>query len=129
MAGGLKIAAHFENEGLHFTAWRTGDGSRVAGKQALHQRLHFERGKDGSVTQWPGLVILDGAAPHLCRTLPALEYSKQRPELWDKTAEDHAADSVTGFCKMRPWAPTKPDDKKGWRERLVESDDDDWMTA
>lgn len=117
-AGGVKIASHFEAEGIHFQAWHAGDGSRVAGKQALHQRLAFESGEGGSNPTWPGLVILDGAAPHLCRTLPALEYSKQRPEIWDKASEDHAADSVTGFCKMNPWSPVK--DRRGDAGRFLD---------
>ena len=94
-AGGVKIATHFEAEGIFFTAWRVGDGSRIAGKQALHQRLSFESGEDGSPLTWPGLVILDDAAPHLCRTLPALEYSKSQPEIWDKTSEDHCLTADT----------------------------------
>lgn len=117
-AGGEKIAAHFQREGIYFQAWNAADGSRVAGKQALHQRLHYEKDEDGNVTQWPGLIIIEGEAPHLVRTLPALEYSKQRPELWDKTSEDHAADSVTGFCKMRPWAPPALRGPLTWQEQM-----------
>lgn len=111
-AGGVKIATHFEREGIYFTAWSAAPGSRVAGKQALHQRLHFVMGEDGKPKEWPGLVIIAGEAPHLVRTFSALEYSKQNPEIWDKTSEDHAADSVTGFCKMNPWAPPVPQAKK-----------------
>ena len=107
-AGGAKVASHFQAEDLHFTAWRANAGSRLAGKQALHQRLAYETGEDGEPTSWPGLVILDGAAPHLARTLPALEYDPHDVELWDSDGEDHAPDALMGFCKMRPWSPLKP---------------------
>lgn len=117
-AGGVKVASHFQAEGLYFTAWRANAGSRLAGKQALHQRLAFEAAEDGSALTWPGLVIVGDAAPHLCRTLPALEYDPHDVELWDSDGEDHAPDALMGFAKMRPWAPPakmKPAD--GWRER------------
>ena len=117
-AGGVRIESHFEAEGIHFLAWHAGDGSRVAGKQALHQRMAGDE---------PGIVIIESECPHLLRTAAALEYSKQRPELWDKTSEDHAIDSLTGFCKMRPWAPRKPEAAKGWRERRA-APASDWMT-
>lgn len=114
-AGGAKVASHFVAEGLHFTAWRANAGSRLAGKQALHQRLSFETGEDGSPRNMPALVILDGAAPHLCRTLPGLEYDPHDVELWDSDGEDHAPDALMGFCKMNP-LPTviKTDDRPGW---------------
>lgn len=131
-AGGVKISSHFAAEGIHFTAWDASAGSRVAGKQALHQRLHYERDAAGAISLWPMLVIIEGTAPHLVRTLPALEYSKQRPELWDKTAEDHAADSVTGFCKMNPLPtfeePATNRVKGGYLDQL-DGDDDDWMVS
>lgn len=106
-AGGVKIASHFEAEGIFFKAWNAAPGSRVAGKQALHQRLYYETDEQGRAKDWPGFVVLEGAAPHLVRTFATLEYSTQNVELWDKTSEDHAADSVTGFCKMNPWKPLK----------------------
>jgi hypothetical protein len=94
-AGGVKVSSHFQAEGLHFTAWRANAGSRLAGKQALHQRLAYETGEDGTPTTWPGLVLLDGAAPHLARTLPALEYDRHDVELWDSDGEDHCLTADT----------------------------------
>ena len=88
-AGGVKVASHFQAEGLSFTAWRANAGSRLAGKQALHQRLAYEVDAAGKVTVWPKLVLLEGAAPHLERTLPALEYDPHDVELWDSDGEDH----------------------------------------
>ena len=117
-AGGAKVASHFQAEGLHFTAWRANAGSRLAGKMALHQRLAYEQAPDGTVTQWPGLVILQDAAPHLVRTLPALEYDRHNVELWDTDGEDHAPDALMGFAKMRPWSPVlKKKNADGWRDR------------
>lgn len=129
MAGGVKIATHFQNAGIYFTAWNAGPGSRIAGKQALHARMHYETDKQGQLTTPPAFLVLEGVAPHLVRTFASLEYSTVNVELWDKTSEDHAADSVTGFCKMRAWAPinTRKQDT-GWRERSVATRQKDWMT-
>jgi hypothetical protein len=114
-AGGVRIASHFQASGIHFTAWNAAPGSRVAGKQALHARMHYTLDSQGRLDLAPAFIVLDlpdqpgkSSAPHLVRTFAALEYSEVTVELWDKTSEDHAADSVTGFCKMKPWAPKAP---------------------
>lgn len=117
-AGGVKVASHFQAEGLSFTAWRANAGSRLAGKQALHQRLAYEVDAAGKVTVWPKLVLLEGAAPHLERTLPALEYDPHDVELWDSDGEDHAPDALMGFCKMNPLPAAVP-----------AAQDPDWMRA
>ena len=128
-AGGVKVASHFEAEQLHFTAWRANDGSRLAGKQALHQRLAYETDEDGTPTTWPGLVILGDAAPHLVRTLPALEYDPHDVELWDSDGEDHAPDALMGFCKMRPWAPRQPKEHDPLMEIRKRAGGGSWMSA
>ena len=128
-AGGVKVASHFEAEQLHFTAWRANDGSRLAGKQALHQRLAYEMDEDGTPTTWPGLVILGDAAPHLVRTLPALEYDPHDVELWDSDGEDHAPDALMGFCKMRPWAPRQAKEHDPLMEIRKRAGGGSWMSA
>jgi hypothetical protein len=128
-AGGVKVSSHFQAEGLHFTAWRANAGSRLAGKQALHQRLAYETGEDGTPTTWPGLVLLDGAAPHLARTLPALEYDRHDVELWDSDGEDHAPDSLMGFCKMQPWAPRRPKEHDPLTEIRKRAGGGSWMSV
>ena len=73
-------------------------GERVSGWQRVHSYLadgpaclyHREQG-------WatcPKLHVLDGAAPNLVRTLPALPYDPHRTEDVDTHAEDHAADAL-----------------------------------
>jgi len=103
-AGGVKVAAHFQAEGLHFQAWKAGDGSRLAGKAALHQRFALAD-EDG----YPMLVIIEEACPHGIRTLAALEYDRNKPEQVDTDGEDHWYDAISGWCKMNP-LPTR--DKK-----------------
>ena len=97
--GGQVLASHFEAEGIHFNAWTVGQGSRIAGKQALHQWLATR--PDGAA----GLVFIQEECPHALRTLPALEYSTTQPEQVDDSGEDHCFDALAGFAKMKPWAP------------------------
>lgn len=115
-AGGVPLDSHFRAEGIAFTAWTTGPGSRLAGKQALHQRLAPMA--DGL----PGLIVIEEECPHLARTLPALEYSKTRPEQVDDQGEDHAYDALAGACRMRPVVAAPPARQPdGWRERRAAS--------
>lgn len=123
-AGGIKISSHFEAEKLFFTAWRANAGSRLAGKQALHQRLSIQ--PDGL----PALMFIEPECPHAIRTLATLDYDERDPEQVDTDGEDHAYDSLSGFCKMQPWAPVstaKP--VTGWRERQSAAESYDWMTS
>lgn len=128
--GGLTLATHFAAEKIFFTAWTTGPNSRIAGKQALHQRLAYEVGADGNLVREPGIIFIEEECPHVLRTLPTLEYSKTQPEQVDDQGEDHAFDSIAGFCKMNPWAPpTKEKPNTGWRERVAAPRTSDWMTS
>jgi len=71
-----------------------GEGSRLAGKTQIHARL---ASKNGS----PGLVIFRNCR-NLIRTLPALCYSKIRPEDVDTDAEDHCYDALRyGLTRYR----------------------------
>lgn len=111
--GGKPISEHFAAQGIYWAHWNAAPGSRVAAKMALHQRLHYERGKD-----WPGLVFIAEECPHALRTIPALEYDRHRVEDVDTDGEDHAYDAIKGFCLMRPWSPVKlPEPKMPWERR------------
>lgn len=105
-AGGVKVASHFQAEGLHFQAWTASAGSRLAGKQALHQRLAYERDAVGRIKDWPMIVFIDSECHHGIRTLATLDYSTTQPEQVDTDGEDHWYDAVSGFCKMNP-LPTR----------------------
>jgi len=114
-AGGKKIVDHFTEKGLFWEAWTASSGSRVAGKMALHQRLDYERGDDGSILEYPGLIFIAEECPHAIRTIPALEYDEHQPEQVDTDGEDHAYDSISGFCKMKPWnPPPKKEAESDW---------------
>lgn len=116
--GGKKIEDHFRAHGVFWQYWTASAGSRLAGKMALHQRLAYERGEDGNIREWPGLIFIEEACPHAIRTIPALEYDEHQPEQVNTDGEDHAYDSISGFCKMKPWKPVKKTEKRdGWRER------------
>lgn len=106
MEGGATIASHFVGTGIHFQAWKVGDGSRVAGKTALHERMYFPM-EGGRITAWPHIVWITEECPHALRTLPLLERHKTNVESVDDTGEDHSFDSIAGFCKMQP-LPTRP---------------------
>lgn len=101
-AGGQKIATHFQAEKVNFTAWTASPGSRRAGKLAFIQRLAYPKKADGSPDGWPLLIFITEECPHALRTIPALERDDHDPELWDTDGEDHSADSIMGFCKMKP---------------------------
>jgi len=117
--GGAKISEKFSLHGVYFRHWDAGKGSRRAKKLALHSRLAFTRGKDGSVKDWPGLVIIGSECPELLRTVPALEYDKHDPEDVDSSGEDHAYDALAAFCLMRPYAPeTLTLDNPRWLESM-----------
>lgn len=117
-AGGVRLVSHFTAEGVSFgSAWTTGPGSRVAGKAALHERLAC-RDAHGRVNRMPMLVFITEECPHAIRTLPALEYAKHDPEQVDDTGEDHAFDSLAGWCKMNPLPAARPQPL-----------DPDWMRA
>ena len=73
-------------------------GERVTGWQRVHSYLsdapactyHREQGWE----RCPNLHVLEGAAPNLIRTLPALAYDQRKPEDVDTKSEDHAPDAL-----------------------------------
>jgi hypothetical protein len=123
--GGQTLASHFDAEGIHFTAWTVGPGSRIAGKQALHQWLAVPADGDG----FPGLVFIAEECPHALRTLPALEYSRTQPEQVDDTGEDHCFDALAGWAKMKPWAPRQAKEHNPLMEIRKRAGGGSWMSA
>lgn len=103
-------ASHFQAQGINFQAWTVGPGSRVAGKQALHQRLFYPKDEKGNPRAWPMMVFIAEECPHAIRTLPMLDRHPTNPESVDDSGEDHAFDSLAGFCKMLPLPTRKPSD-------------------
>lgn len=94
----LPVAQVYANEGCHLIPARKGE--RIIGWQRVHTYLgdgpacphHRAQG-------WatcPRLHVLDGAAPNLVRTLPALPYAitASKVEDVDSRAEDHAPDAL-----------------------------------
>lgn len=73
--------------GCHWTPAAKDTNSRMAGKALIHQRLAMK--PDGR----PGLVVFN-TCRNLIRTLPALCYSKTRPEDVDTDGDDHAYDAL-----------------------------------
>lgn len=106
-AGGVKLCTHFEAEGIYFQAWTAGPGSRIAGKNALHQRLARVRDAEGKPTGLPMLCFIEEECPHAIRTIPTLVYDKHVVEDVDSAGEDHSYDAVKGFVVMNPM-PTAP---------------------
>lgn len=125
--GGRTIYEAFQAEGVHWVAWAAGEGSRVAGKTALHQRLSPKALPDG-----PALVFIAEETPHAQRTLPALEYDRHNPEDVDSTGDDHGYDSLRGFCVMRPWTPapdTDPEETFIDKLRRKQNGGGTWMSS
>lgn len=75
--------------------WNPSDHSRISGKLQIHSRLAF--GEDGR----PMLQIFS-TCPQVIRTLPALPYSRTKPEDIDTDSEDHIYDAIRYLCVMHP---------------------------
>lgn len=101
------LAEFFEKHGVWFDKFDAGHGTRLAGKNALHQRFFVPRGADGEPVpgKVPGFVIIGDACPNGPRTLAALTYDPTHPELVDKRCEDHWYDAAKAFALKVTWAP------------------------
>lgn len=73
---------------------RKADNDRINGKARVHEWLKLVNGQ-------PRLKVWT-TCPNLIRTLPALPYSKTRPEDVDTDAEDHAYDALRYGLMSRP---------------------------
>lgn len=117
---GRTIESHFADHGVLWSYWTASPGSRLAGKMALHQRLRYERDPEtGDIKEWPGIIFIDEETTHAQRTIPSLEYDQHQPEQVDTDGEDHAYDSISGFCKMKPWQPIKREESEHARLRRL----------
>lgn len=92
---GLPIADVYTREGA---VLQPANNERIAGWQRVHTYL-----ADGPPcahhralgwTSCPKLHVLDGTAPNLVRTLPAVPYDKHKVEDVDTLSEDHAPDAL-----------------------------------
>lgn len=101
----------FEDEGVYHDKWDASGGTRLAGKNALHERLRVKRDKSGAPLpgELPGIVFLEEACPNTLRTLPTLTRDEHQPELVSKKCEDHPYDAVKAFCLLYAWAPKRDD--------------------
>ena len=77
--------------------WRRADNKRMAGAEAVRQRLQGEDGK-------PMLYFLDCCEDSI-RTIPVLQHDENNEEDVDTEAEDHAYDETRYACMSRPWLP------------------------
>lgn len=130
MGDARQFAEWFEDEGVYFDPWDASPGTRLAGKNALHERLKVEKDEAGNprTDKVPGIVFINEACPHTVRTLPTLTYDEHQPELVSKKTEDHPYDTVKAFCLLHEWKPKKATPKAtGWRDRQAERRD--WMVS
>jgi hypothetical protein len=82
---GISDAHVYQQQGLPV---QKADNNRVGGWRRVLEWL--EETDDG----WPGLIIVQGAAPNLLRTLPRLTADPDNPEDVEDGQEDHAADAL-----------------------------------
>lgn len=95
---GPSVAEQMRKEGIIFSP---ADNSRIAGKQALHTRLAFD--KEG----YPSIYFFTTCKDSI-RTLPSLPYATTGDvEDIDTKAEDHIYDETRYFCMGR----AKPGDE------------------
>jgi phage terminase large subunit len=85
--------------------WEPGDNNRLPGWMQVHYRLTFD---DNGV---PMMYIFSNCKDTI-RTLPLLQYDKNRVEDVDTDGEDHIADEVRYLCMMCPMKPVKTETRK-----------------
>lgn len=93
-----------ETMAIHGCQWRRADNKRIAGAEAVRNRLAGFVAPDG-VTSIPMLYFLDACEDSI-RTIPVLQHDEDTPEDLDTDAEDHAYDEVRYACMSRPWLPS-----------------------
>lgn len=100
--GGPSIAESMLIKGC---SWRRADNKRIAGSEALRQRLVGE-------DEQPMLYFLDCCEDSI-RTIPVLQHDDNNMEDVDTTAEDHAYDETRYAVMSRPWLPKVGEVKEG----------------
>jgi PBSX family phage terminase large subunit len=97
-----------------------GDHTRIAGWAQVHQRLRFD--EDGLP-----MMYIFSTCEDFIRTVPLLQYDKNRAEDVDSDGEDHIADETRYFCMYRPMgARAAVTSRKGWsakQNRLYDNAD------
>ena len=87
-----------ETAAKHQVYFSPGDNSRIPGWMQVHYRLSF----DGNGR--PRMYVFSNCKAFI-RTMPTLQYSKNKPEDLDTDGEDHVADEVRYLCMARPIKP------------------------
>lgn len=103
--------------------------SRATRKILLHNVLHFEAEKDGTIDEWNRpMLSVDPACKEFIRTVPALPVDEKDPDLVDTEAEDHPFDGFTYLLIARTpivdesaVKEREPDQAPEWGERVKES--------
>ena len=92
---GVSIAETAAKHGIYFNP---SDSSRIPGWMQVQYRLMFD--EDG----FPQMYIFTNCK-NTIRTLPLLEFSKNKDGDLDTSGEDHAADEIRYMCMWRPCKP------------------------
>ena len=92
---GESIAQTAARHQVYFTP---GDHKRLPGWMQVHYRLQLDE------NGYPQMYIFKNCKAFI-RTVPLLQYDKQKPEDVDTEGEDHVADEVRYFCMARPVRP------------------------
>ncbi|MBQ1238319.1 MAG: hypothetical protein IIX70_08575, partial [Oscillospiraceae bacterium] len=99
---GQSIAEVAARHQVYFTA---GDNKRIPGWMQVHYRLAFD--EEGFAM----LYVFKNCKAFI-RTMPILQYDKQKCEDLDTEGEDHVADETRYFCMARPIKPTASSARK-----------------
>ena len=92
---GVSIAETAARAGVYF---EKGDHQRIPGWMQLHYRLAFD--ENGFAEMY-----VFNTCKAFIRTIPTLQYDKNRPEDLDTEGEDHVADETRYFLMSRPIKP------------------------
>lgn len=101
---GESIAQTAARHQVYFTP---GDHKRLPGWMQVHYRLQLDE------NGYPQMHIFKNCRAFI-RTLPLLQYDKQKPEDVDTEGEDHVADEVRYFCMARPLRPQVQPEADGY---------------
>ena len=82
----------------HAVFFSKGDNKRIPGWMQMHYRLRFDG--DGR----PMMYVFSTCRDFI-RTVPLLQYDRNRPEDLDTSGEDHIADETRYMCMARPIPP------------------------
>ena len=91
----------------HQVYFSPGDHKRLPGWMQVHYRLQLDE------NGYPQMYIFKNCRAFI-RTLPLLQYDKQKPEDVDTEGEDHVADEVRYFCMARPLRPQVQPEADGY---------------